>query len=883
MRILSFFTKLKSVSKAKLWLIAISVVSLAVTLGVLLNMLKIAIPETKDCEGYKKGVLSEKVKGKLQEDANAPTGMKCAFENKYAALYFNPDNANLALLHKQSGSYWYSNPVDAQNDTIATGAKKGRLNSQIAIDYYDTSGKSGSFNSYEDCVQQKTLDFELIANGIRVSYAMGDKKITRAMLPAVVEKKKFEEKVLAKLDENQQEEILSFYVLGSIAKSDESSAQKYRELYTALGKSEQCYFLDLYTADYKYDDVYEILFEAAGYTSEDVAADNKAAGYNIEVEAFRQITVPVEFTVSDGDLLVNIPASDIVCPNGLYLTKISVLPFFAASTMQDNGYMVLPDGSGAVIEYNNGRTDAVGYNLPIYGTEPALDRNQARFVEPYAALPCFGLVNSGRSAMLGIIEAGESHATLSAQISGVDTSYNQLYPIFEILPKDVMEVHSNSTQIVTNVYQEKVYDGFITVRYKFVDNSGADYSSLANLYREYLIENSILSKHQIQNKMVLSLSGKVLVDDSLFGIPYSAEKTLTSFADAQKIVNEVQKLGVDNIGLGFKAWLGGGIEHNVVNGKMRKASGLGSKGDIKTLENTLGKGNLSFGADLIKTYKGYPQFNSFSYASRRITNNIKQVDRFDAATYMPSDILDPYYLLSSKYIGSVLNYYKASVNALGVNSLWLSDVGGILSSDFRAGDTVDREASKQYIISALEKLNNQDSITLESPNLYALKYCDIAVGIPSCSSGSNLINYDIPFMQMVLSGTMNYTLSPINRNGNTRDNMLRSVETGSDLYFDWIYAQNTVVQAYKGNQAKSLYSMYYGNWIEDAAKFYCRIETELGNIKGESITHHERISDDVYVTHYGDTAVAVNYGNTDVAFQGVIVSARDFKVLGGNS
>lgn len=883
MSIFSVFSKLKSVSKAKLSVIAIGIIAVAAALALLLNMLVIAIPKTKDYIGYNQGVSAQKTNGKLRDSKETPNGMKLVADNNDATLYFNEENANVSIYHKTSGEYWHSNPADMELDTIATGANKGRLYSQIAIEYYDESGKSGSFNSYEDCIKQETLDFELIKNGIRVIYSMGDKKITREMLPAVVEKKRFEEKVLKELSDEQAQELLSFYELSSIKEASKSNAAKYRELYTDLGESQKCYFLDLYTADYKYDDVYELVFLFGGYTAEDVAEDNKAAGYNIQVEAFRQISVPVEYTLQSGDLVASIPASDIVCPEGLYLTKISLLPFFGAASMQENGYMVVPDGSGALINYNNGRTDATGYVLPVYGAEPALDRNEAKFIEPEAKLPVFGLCNQEKSGMLGIIEAGEAHASIVAQISGVSTSYNQLYPVFEVLPKDVMEVHSNATQIVTNVYQEKPYNGYITVRYRFTDKSCANYSSLANTYREYLLENGVLKKREVSRKAVISLNAKVTVEDSVLGIPYNTEKVLTSFSDAEKIVKEMNALGVDNLSVGIKSWFGGGTEHDAINGKLKIATGLGGKKALSALEDTLQKGELALGADLIKTYKGFPQFNAFSYAVRRITNNIKRVDRYDAATYMPSEVLKPYYLLSSKYFGSVLSDFSSSVDALGVNGLWLSDAGNVLSSDFKVGSTVDRESAKVYITSALEKLDKNKSIALENPNLYALSYCDTAVNIPMSSSGSNLLDCDIPFVQMVLSGCLNYTGSAINRNGDTRYNLLRAVETGADMYYEWIYAENTVVGGYKGAQAKSLYSMYYGNWIEDAAAFYCRVKDELSAVEGKSISYHKAVGDGVYVTYYGDIAVAVNYGDNAVTVEGMQIPARDFKVLGGNS
>ena len=53
------------------------------------------------------------------------------------------------------------------------------------------------------------------------------------------------------------------------------------------------------------------------------------------------------------------------------LATISLLNYFGAAYTDSNGYILVPDGSGALIYTNNGKTDASLYNRRVYGTDYA--------------------------------------------------------------------------------------------------------------------------------------------------------------------------------------------------------------------------------------------------------------------------------------------------------------------------------------------------------------------------------------------------------------------------------------------------------------------------------------------------------------------------------
>ena len=81
-----------------------------------------------------------------------------------------------------------------------------------------------------------------------------------------------------------------------------------------------------------------------------------------------------------------------------------------------------------------------------------------------------------------------------------------------------------------------------------------------------------------------------------------------------------------------------------------------------------------------------------------------------------------------------------------------------------------------------------------------------------------------------------------------------------------------------------LFGAGYGDWLEEAAQLYERVNALLGQVQDQRIVGHRKVMDDVYETTYEDgTIVLVNYGRKDVVISDVEVAAMDFAVYqGGN-
>ena len=158
-------------------------------------------------------------------------------------------------------------------------------------------------------------------------------------------------------------------------------------------------------------------------------------------------------------------------PN-LPLLTFTLLPYFGAAYLDQEGYIFVPDGSGALIHLNNGKTTASIYSQPVYGDDLSFRGDAHRPHQNH--LPVFA--EAGQSGILAVIEEGEALARIQADIAGKLHSYNVVYPQFTLRP---------SVMSIVRRYQSRMYQGDIRVRYVFLEGEDADYVGMAHAYQDY--------------------------------------------------------------------------------------------------------------------------------------------------------------------------------------------------------------------------------------------------------------------------------------------------------------------------------------------------------------------------------------------------------------
>ncbi|HBG00052.1 MAG TPA: hypothetical protein DDW87_00555, partial [Firmicutes bacterium] len=205
-------------------------------------------------------------------------------------------------------------------------------------------------------------------------------------------------------------------------------------------------------------------------------------------------------------------------------------------------------------------------------------------------LPVFG-IKRGSHAFFAVIEEGAALAQIRADIARPASQYNVAYAAFQTIPKSARRL-DQFTQI--NLYQTRAYGGDLQVRYAFLYDEDATYSGMARFYQDYLLEEGTLARHTKDGiPFFLEVLGVVPKTQPILGVAREVQLPLTSFAEAQVMVQSLLDTGISNVQLRLSGWLSGGVQHRYPNG-VKLAPGLGGRTGLTELAQFLQERDVDF-------------------------------------------------------------------------------------------------------------------------------------------------------------------------------------------------------------------------------------------------------------------------------------------------
>ncbi|WP_098741495.1 DUF5696 domain-containing protein [Paenibacillus sp. EZ-K15] len=798
----------------------------------------------------------------IQDQGAVPDGMEKAAENGRLTLFMDRQTTSFAVRHKESGRLWYSNPTSRESDPIASGVHKDRLSSLFFLSYLLDTGQEQEYDSYADSVALGQFETEPIENGVKVTYTVGQVVRGIESIPRVMTGSRFEERIISRLSDER-------------AVSEMKKRFKYeadRDVYTRreLPSLAVSAVLDI--------------LNQVGYGEEDLAYDDEENGLEPEAGSGRpRFSIPVEYRLDGEQFVVRIDAGAIEKTGTMPLHTITLLEFFGAADSLQSGYMFVPDGSGALIRLNNGRTVEPPYLAPVYGEDGAIARDEKLAEHETVRLPVFGM-KAGDAAWLGIIEQGDAIASIKADIAGRLNGYNYIAPSFTLASRDKVIIAGNSATSTNPVHQKTPYGGDIVVRYGFLADDKADYSGMAALYRDYLAEHNRLRRLEpaADTPFVLELVGGMETRKSMLGVPYDAVTPLTTLDQALEVLAALRKEQVAAVKLRYMGWFNGGTQHRYPS-RVVVGEEIGGRATFTEFAQKLHGQGVRFYPDaaFLNVYTDGHGFRAGRDAIKYMSQKTASVYRVDR----PSFILDgesfSHYPLSPVRLPAVIRSFTKAVKPLGIGGLSLRDLGDTLYSDFDQKKPADRQQSAVIVGSQLIELSADfPDLMASGGNAYLLPYAQTIVNAPAASSGFNLEDESVPFYQMVLHGYADLAGLPFNQadDQSARKNILKAIETGSNVYYRWVYSMPSEL---KSPAARELYAAGYADWVEEAAAAYKEVNEALKPVRHLRISRHEKLSEGVYRTTYEDgTAITVNYNDKPVSPGGYAVGALSYRIGG---
>lgn len=781
-------------------------------------------------------------------------------ESDSMELLIEPTSGNIRWKNKQTGKYYETKLVD-------DGLTDTETLSDLVVNYFsgkesDKYSTTSQMNSYDYGVQMDTMSYESIENGVRVVYDICSDSVTYKDFPAYISEERMNDLILQYLDDKGQKAVLKQYRLTS------------KGIYARKTNKDQP------LSGMAAPQLYNYFYTEGHYTYDELEADNAEYGKEDETPVKQSVIVSLDYYLDGDDLIVRIPTGEIQSNPEYPIKSLEVLPYFLSSDSTD-GYLFVPDGSGALIYLDNTKLQEYQFSSRYYGGDILQNAETYNSTPSYMAMPVYG-IKSDDTAVLGIIEKGAEVATLETYISGYFSGVPLSRASLNFAIRDDQTVASysdSSTPYTLKKTSDDYYSDDIQIRYCFLEDDQADYSGMANVYKEYLNKNEAIAKNEVEDQapFYVELLGEIDKEKYFLGIPYEGTVTLTTFKQAKEILSDLASKGIGNIKVDYDGIVNDGINQRPVS-KVNVASDLGGKSGLKSLmtyAESIGATVFpNINLQTVSTSKGLSKNNKSFFLS----GDIGQIYSFNLVSQAARKA-DKYatYIVSPTYLTEYVNKFQSSYKKLGIDSLASDDFMTFIAANYKKGENFSMTNAIPYYVEALDELSKNQTLMLSNPINLAYKSVNYITDVPTTNSELKILDAAVPFMQMVLDGSVNYSSEKLN-NG-TKDltkDVMKAIETKSALKFTFMAADTSTLE---DTTANDIFMAEYSTWSDEVQGYYNEYNDFYQKVKDATIVKHEimnRNTDTIMVTYSNGVQVYLNYGDADAVINGVTVRANSY-------
>ena len=295
-----------------------------------------------------------------------PVLVKDGFE-----LYYQLDTGEVAVKDTRTGQVMFSNPYDLGDAESASSASiRELLMSQIFIKYKEAD-KTNDFNSFKHAALHKQIKMKKIKGGIRVEYTIG-KEEKRKLVPRMIERSSFENNILAHIPNQRDLEKMNAYYTLKDAKADDLTERAKKELQVTypMTATYAIYVFDPHASERELTQIEGFIKLYTKYSFEMMDADHQLLGYEPKDKAPPLFKMALEYYIDAEGLYVRLPANGIRYDESTYLIQyMKVLPYMGAGRDGSTGYTFTPDGSGALVRYEDIGRLTCTYTNRVYGPD----------------------------------------------------------------------------------------------------------------------------------------------------------------------------------------------------------------------------------------------------------------------------------------------------------------------------------------------------------------------------------------------------------------------------------------------------------------------------------------------------------------------------------
>ncbi len=517
-------------------------------------------------------------------------------------------------------------------------------------------------------------------------------------------------------------------------------------------------------------------------------------------------------------------------PDGAVLVYFDLLPSFGEyDDALSNDYFLVPDASGALMYTSLSDSVNDSCEFDIYGSDPAESGNTDRM---RSLMPVFGSKRSN-SSFVAYIDSSDASACVCAQrANGEKGAY--IFARFKL---------SGSSMTDSSIYYTDFERESVSVTYIFLSGTKSDYSSMAGAVREHMIKNGDMNETRISGDSLPFVLNAVGHYDNGF----MKTDSETTFGDCETLVNILKARSVDSVSVVYKGIFKGGMSQNKTK-PSAVLSSLGGKSGLEGLYSFLRADNdkLFVTVNCISAKNISSVNTARSVLGKRLSITVKN-DMSRDDTDKTTDIK----LLASSEIEKMIPDIVSVSAELPCDGVILSDAGDTVYSDCSAVGR-SRSQTKNALENMLTSVSGAADVSVSNGNFYTLKSVKNVTDMPLYPSRTETSSYKgIPFAQMIMHGYVNYWGESVNLSDNYKLYMLRCIEYGSPIAYEWVFDETS--------------ALYYGYTLSDALEYYEENKNALESVSSSIMMSHSFVKDGVAeIVYENGVTIYVNYNNYSV-------------------
>ncbi len=583
------------------------------------------------------------------------------------------------------------------------------------------------------------------------------------------------------------------------------------------------------------------------------------------------IAVPVDYTLEGDHFSISVDPTQIADDGENIVSAVAVSPFICGvENDADDSWIFIPDGTGAIIEPNTvstiGDVNVGDHIVSFYGKDLTVQSYYNSSVTQQLTMPVLG-VKKGDKALLSIIDEGAEASHLAWRVGSTNLGYSTAYSIFRIRGFSLVTPPRGypTAAAYIRIFEDRISPKKQKIDYYALNGADASLAGMANVYRDYLIEEAGLKKVDTTQKSVaLKYVGGVVQPDFFLGLPTTKLFPLTTMEQAQVMTESfAETMGsdfyVDLVGFGSS-----GIDIGQYGGGFTVAKEMGGKNALANFSDSMAQLGLDWymDFDLIGFKKSSNGYSSANNGVRWMDGQTAYFTGFESVR-LSRDDSDRYYILARKDLIGAADKLISKAAELKLKGLSLGSVSNTIYSDFDSADTIMCNGIQKDVATILDNVDKAGYAHLaNAANDYAVVGSDTVIDAPLYSSNYDIADKDVPFYQMVYRGYIPMNSVSVNLCADESDALLRCISAGIAPSYTLTY--NYDKELVTNEQTLIFGSSYEGN-KEKITSAHGDIKDYIKSIDGATVAGYDIISADVRVTRFSNGVYAVvNYGDTAV-------------------